>query len=225
MKSTSTRVENGDYLITHHFGDIRYTVRMRIQQEHYYFLSWGMGDQETAFASIPYDDIHFFAVAWSLFASYRPIQIYVLVGDTIEPVRQSDLNHQVTAQMLASHPIWCPVANMAQEHPFGPGGQEIKRGTGNIAPGAKVYGHPPKWGDGYERVQVTVHHRSSHRPITTITHAAWLEDWRVELVYEPRLIKRLIYDWDWTPESKALAEQVVEQGKFWAKKRASDEMR
>jgi hypothetical protein len=41
--------------------------------------------------------------------------------------------------------------------------------------------------------------------------------WRVELVYEARLIKRLIQDWDWTPESKELAESLAEPGKWWGK--------
>ncbi len=52
-----------------------------------------------------------------------------------------------------------------------------------------------------------------------------LEHWRVELVYERKLIRRLIGHWDWTPESKALAESLIEQGTSWAKRKIANEMR
>ena len=36
-------------------------------------------------------------------------------------------------------PVWCPVATMRAERPYGPGGQETKRGSRHFAPGAKLY--------------------------------------------------------------------------------------
>jgi len=38
-------------------------------------------------------------------------------------------------------PIWCPVAHMVAERPYGPGGGETKRGSRHFAPGAKLYVH------------------------------------------------------------------------------------
>ncbi len=214
-----TVLENGDFLITYDLGDIRYTIRnaLRIPGCPLYFLSWSTGEQEMPFASIPYGDTRFYVAVQGLGFE----RVYVLVGDSMELV-DKDILRRMNAQALARTPLWCQVANMVQERPFGPGGREARRGgTSDIAPGAKVYCHPPKQGDGYERVQVTVHHRVSHRLITTFTKAAWLEHWMVELVYNPRLIAKLNHDWDGTPESKALAESLVEVGKSWAKRKTS----
>jgi hypothetical protein len=208
--------DNGDYLIICDFGDRRYTAKSL--GRHWCLLSWSHENQETPFDAIPYGDIYFFKVVRHLtsFRNPQPVfPVFVLLGDTMEQINIHTLTRQMSAQTFASHPIWCPVANMRQEHPTGPGGQEIKRGTSDIAPGAKVYCHPTTQGDGYERVPVTMHHRVSHRLITIYTAATWLEHWRVELVYEPGLIKRLIKDWDWTPESKMLAESLVRQGEWW----------
>ena len=225
MQSNTVRLENGDNLTTYDFGDIRYTVR-RKGWEQYYVLSWNTGDQEKPFAAIPYDDMRFLVLAWRAQDSrFHPSQFYVLVGDTLEQVGLDNVNKHMTTQMLASHPIWCPVANMKAEHPSGHGGLVIQRGTSDIAPGAKVYCHLTGQGDGYERLPVTVHHRVSHRLITIFTAAAWLEHWRVELVYEPNLIRKLICHWDWTPESKALAESLIELGTSWAKRKIANEMR
>jgi len=61
-------------------------------------------------------------------------------------------------------------------------------------------------------VPILARHRVSHRYITTHTNSAWLENWRVKLVYEPKLIPKLLGPWDWTAESKELAEQLARLG-------------
>ena len=68
-------------------------------------------------------------------------------------------------------PIWCVVANVAEETGRGPGGREIGRGTKHFPPGAKVYCSPPLWGDGYERIRVVGRHRGSHRYVTMVVRA------------------------------------------------------
>ena len=111
-KATLSGWRMGYYLTIYDFGDIRYTVR-RKGWEQYYVLSWSSSDQETPFAAIPYDDIRFLVLAWrALDSRFHPSQFYVLVGDTPEQVSLDNVNKHMSTQMLASHPIWCPVANM-----------------------------------------------------------------------------------------------------------------
>jgi hypothetical protein len=44
--------------------------------------------------------------------------------------------HDSSENALSS--VWCIVANIVHERPYGPGGQEVRRGTKHFAPGAKV---------------------------------------------------------------------------------------
>ena len=112
-------------------------------------------------------------------------------------------------------PIWCVVANVAAETRRGPGGWEIGRGTKHFPPGAKVYCSPSLWGDGYERIKVVGRHRGSHRYVAMVVRAAWLTNWRAQLVYSPRVIRTLTPRWrdrplwDGSAEAKAWAEESV----------------
>lgn len=109
-------------------------------------------------------------------------------------------------------PIWCVVANVINEHPFGEG-KEIKRGTKHFPAGAKVYCFPVLWGDGYERIKVVGHHRGSHKLITLVMLSNLLENWRVKMVYSPQVIKRLQEHWDGSTESKEIAANIVAEMK------------
>lgn len=104
--------------------------------------------------------------------------------------------------------IWCVVANAKREHPLGESG-ELRNGTKHFAPGAKLYCFPALWGDGYERVKVIGRHRGSHRFVTMIVPAKWLERWRAELVYSPYLIRELSSHWDGSEEARAQAESLA----------------
>lgn len=48
---------------------------------------------------------------------------------------------------------WCLVGNIVQSHTYGEE-HEIRAGSKQFAPGAKVYIAPANWGDGYEKVIV-----------------------------------------------------------------------
>jgi hypothetical protein len=108
-------------------------------------------------------------------------------------------------------PVWCPVATMRAERPYGPGGQETKLGSRHFAPGAKTYcihvmGTRPE-----PQIEVVGRHRASHRYVTMVVRASWLTNWRVELVYSPRVITDLWPIWGGTPASRAKAEQWVRE--------------
>ncbi len=58
-------------------------------------------------------------------------------------------------------------------------------------------------------------HRGSHRYVTMVVRAAWLTNWRAQLVYSPRVIRALTPRWrdrplwDGSDEAKAWAEEAV----------------
>jgi hypothetical protein len=110
----------------------------------------------------------------------------------------------------ASPSVWCVAANVAEEQPFGPGGQEIRRGTKHFAPHAKVYCFPAQWGDGYQDIRVVGRHRASHRYVTMVIPSKRLTNWRAELVYSPHVIKELAGYWDGTHASKEIAESIAQ---------------
>src|SRR5258706_11288793 len=122
-------------------------------------------------------------------------------------------------------PIWCIVANVIRERPYGPGGQEIRRGTKHFAPGAKVYVLGFFWGSG-DDLTVVGHHRRSNRYITLSMTSHHLVNWRVELVYSPHVIDAFkqhqftytgytnkvpdnYIQWLGSPEGKARAEDII----------------
>jgi len=133
-------------------------------------------------------------------------------------------------------PVWCAVANVVAERPYGIDGAERRRGTKHFAPGAKVYCLKPLW-DWYPyrkqqgHLMVIGRARHTHRYIAIVIRAVWLTNWRVQLVYSPHVIREMVrinyemgadlgytyedvlakgWVWDGTPESKQLAEHIVQ---------------
>ena len=105
------------------------------------------------------------------------------------------------------------------ERPYGPGGEEKRKGTKHFRAGAKVVCVRFFWDGPLTNIMVIGRHRASNRFILIAVRADWLANWRVELVYSPRIIQ-LINEYvsehnlvcpqlDGTEESKAKAEEVV----------------
>jgi hypothetical protein len=105
--------------------------------------------------------------------------------------------------------VWCVVANVREQRPYGEGGRETRRGTKHFAPGTRVYCYPPLWGDGYEKIKAVGRHRGSRRYATMIVDSRWLTDWRARLVYSPTVIAALAGTWDGPSRSRELAETLV----------------
>lgn len=84
-------------------------------------------------------------------------------------------------------PLWCVVANVVLERPYGPGGIEKRRGTKHFAPGAKVY-IIEFYNDA---VMVVGRHRKSHRFIRLMMNTKHLANWRAEAVYSPYVISQI----------------------------------
>src|SRR5688572_23335387 len=88
-------------------------------------------------------------------------------------------------------PIWSVVANIRSEIPSGPGGKETRNGTRKFHGGAKVYIVRVFWGMGGDSVMIIGHYRGK-RYISCVIRNLYLENLRVEMVYSPAVIKRIV---------------------------------
>ena len=89
--------------------------------------------------------------------------------------------------------VWCVVANVKREHPFGEGGVETKIGTRQFRGGAKVY-----IGGCYagtcEGVVCIGLHRKSRKFITCVVNVTHLENFRPKVAYHPEVVRRIQTD-------------------------------
>lgn len=89
--------------------------------------------------------------------------------------------------------VWSVVANVKREHPFGPGGVETKIGTRQFRGGAKVYiaGCFPGPCDAVLAIGL---HRKSRKFITCALDVRHVENFRVKLVYHPKVLELIAKD-------------------------------
>jgi hypothetical protein len=117
--------------------------------------------------------------------------------------------------------VWCVIANIKKEHPFGPAGKEIKIGTRQFRGGTKVYiaGCYPGTCDSVVAIGL---HRKSRQFVTCIVDVRRVERFRVKLVYHPAVLTRIRKDvrcWIRTKEdADKWATQFPEWQKFWKEK-------
>ena len=85
---------------------------------------------------------------------------------------------------------WCLVGNIAEKHEYGEE-HETKYGTKQFSRGTKVYLAPSQWGDGYENIVVIGMPRHKRNFIEVITRSAYIENYRMQKVYQPAVLKRM----------------------------------
>ena len=85
-------------------------------------------------------------------------------------------------------PVWCVVANVVASRPYGPGGDQVRRGLRLFAGGAKVHVVSGFGGDGWETLTVIGHHRKAGKYLTVHIRAEHLTNWRVKPVYSPAVL-------------------------------------
>ena len=116
--------------------------------------------------------------------------------------------------------VWCIVANIKKEHPFGPGGEETKIGTRQFRGGSKVHiaGCFPGSCDAVVCIGL---HRRTRRFITCVVDVKWVEAFRVKLVYHPKVLELIEADercWIRTKEqAETWAAAFPEWQKIWEK--------
>jgi len=85
--------------------------------------------------------------------------------------------------------VWCLVANVVGEHPFGED-HRIVYGTKHFRGGTKVYCLLPRWG-GFDQIPVIGKPRGKHGLREVIMHTSLLRNFRLKKVYSPAVIRRI----------------------------------
>ncbi len=118
-------------------------------------------------------------------------------------------------------PIWCATGNVKKEISFG---EEhiIKKGTKHFRGGAKVHVVDAYWGM-CDNATVIGYHRSNGRYIKIDIPVKHLENFRLELVYSPKVIQLIQRNFDekeyvsFNSYTKEYAENLVEAIPKWIK--------
>lgn len=105
----------------------------------------------------------------------------------------------------AEQPVWCITANVVEQRPYGPGGEQARRGIRLFGPGAKVWVPDGYAGMGYETVVVIGRTRHSPRHAVVSVDTKFLTKFRVKLVYSPAVLHR-IQEADWPANGRAFSQ-------------------
>lgn len=92
--------------------------------------------------------------------------------------------------------VWCLVGNIVEEHEFGEE-KEIRKGTKQFPPNAKVYCFPPQWSDGYEHILVLGKPRKRREMIKVVMPSKYITNWRVQKVYDYTVISEMVNNYGW----------------------------
>jgi len=84
----------------------------------------------------------------------------------------------------------CVVGNIIGDHYFGEN-KEIRNGIKTLRAGAKVYCVFKYGGMGHERIVVMGLPRKSHRMIEIVIRTAYVKNFRVQKVYDPKILEFL----------------------------------
>lgn len=85
-------------------------------------------------------------------------------------------------------PVWCVVANVVTERPYGPDGAERRVGTKHFRAGAKLH-IIDAYSGMCENVIAIGHHRGSNQYCRMVVSVRHLENFRVKLAYSPEVIR------------------------------------
>lgn len=100
--------------------------------------------------------------------------------------------------------VWCLVGNIVQNHEYGED-KELRGGTKQFRPGAKVFMAPENWGDGYENIVVIGCPRHSKQYVELVTRSAYIENYRIQKVFSPFILEMMEHSnyrwWDASEES------------------------
>ncbi len=110
--------------------------------------------------------------------------------------------------------IWCVVANVKREHDVGEGGSEIKVGTKQFRGGAKVYIVGCFPGTCHAVLAIGLQ-RFSQKYIVCAVSVIHVENFRVKLVYHPRVIELIRQDDRCWIRTREEAEIWVEAFPLW----------
>lgn len=106
--------------------------------------------------------------------------------------------------------VWCVVANITRDPHTEGHEKELKLGAKNFSPGTKLYCFPVLWGDGGERLTVIGKHRGTRKFVKMIQFSKYIENWRVQKVFNKHIISIFENCWDSSDKSFEYATEFVE---------------
>ena len=105
---------------------------------------------------------------------------------------------------------WCLVGNIVEQHEYGEN-HELRYGTKQFRPGAKVYINLVYGGMGHESILVIGRPRRTHKYIEVVTARRYVENFRLQKVYKPAILKRMKHsDWDWWGSTDSARDKLIE---------------
>lgn len=111
--------------------------------------------------------------------------------------------------------------NIVEEHPYGPWGQEIRKGTRLFRPGTKVYlaglensAVTYRGPYSFDAIRVIGQQRQSRQWIECWVRSDYVTNWRIQVVYRPGAVQRLREaDWQgfWLPEGEFVLDETKDR--------------
>lgn len=104
---------------------------------------------------------------------------------------------------------WCLVGNIVGEHKYGET-DEIRYGNKQFRPNAKVYINLVYGGMGHESILVIGNPRHSRRYIEIAIARKYVENFRLQKVYKPAVLRRMNQSkWDWWGNTDSARDRLI----------------
>lgn len=113
---------------------------------------------------------------------------------------------------VSIEPKWMVVANVKRETEHGTGGSEKELGLKHFSPGTKVYLYLRH----DDRVEVFGRHRGGSRLVKLVVQLRHLENFRVKLAYDPRVL--------WLSGTEEEAKNMLGAALAWTRVDAASEV-
>lgn len=104
---------------------------------------------------------------------------------------------------------WCLVGNIVEQHEYGEN-HEIRYGTKQFRPKAKVYVNLVYGGMGHENILVIGRPRRTYKYIEVVTARRYVENFRLQKVYKPAILRRMERsEWDWWGNTDSARDDLI----------------
>lgn len=104
---------------------------------------------------------------------------------------------------------WCLVGNIVEEHEYGEN-HEIRCGTKQFRPNAKVYINLVYGGMGHENILVIGMPRHSYKYIEIVIKMRYVKNFRLQKVFKPSVLERMkLSEWDWWGNTDVARDRLI----------------
>lgn len=104
---------------------------------------------------------------------------------------------------------WCLVGNIVEERKYGEN-HELRYGTKQFRPNAKVFINLVYGGMGHEDILVIGIPRHSYRYIEIVIKRKYVKNIRLQKVFKPSVLERMeLSEWDWWGNTDAARDRLI----------------